>query len=511
MGWDIILLNRFHDIIPGSAIGPVYDQTDREYEVILKSGAETALHLAEDLGDRICGQGKDTGREKPGDRKVIVINTQGYEREDTVTVSGVARGETAFACDCLGHRFPVQYTGEDTLIFHAKGIPSCGCAVYSLMGAEDSGRSGPAAEHSGYDAEHSGYAAECPGPWSGFFENDWYRAEFNDKMELVSLVEKGTGGQLLKEGRVGNQLLTFEDRPMNWDNWDVDMYYQRKPYHAELVTAPVLKEWGPVRTVVSISHRFAGSLVEQDIVFYPNLPRIDFVTRADWRDHHVLLRVYFPAQINAAKATYEIQFGNVERETTSNHSWDTAKFEVCAHKWADLSENGLGLSLLNDCKYGHSIRDGEMGLTLIKSGTYPNENADIGIHEFTYSIYPHKGRWQEARTVEMAYGLNSPLVSALAPAKGPGGFWSMVSVDQPCCFVEMMKKAEDGNGYILRIYENRNTRTSMTVNLGFEISHVEECDLLERTLRSIETDGHRFKDFIKPYEIKTYRVSPAGV
>ena len=129
MGWDIILLNRFHDIIPGSAIGPVYDQTDREYEVILKSGAETALHLAEDLGDRICGQGKDTGREKPGDRKVIVITTQGYEREDTVTVSGVARGETAFACDCLGHRFPVQYTGEDTLIFHAKGIPSCGCAA----------------------------------------------------------------------------------------------------------------------------------------------------------------------------------------------------------------------------------------------------------------------------------------------------------------------------------------------------------------------------------------------
>lgn len=184
-GWDIILLNQFHDIIPGSAIGPVYDQTDREYEEILKSGAETALHLAEDLGDRICGQGKDTGREKPGDRKVIVINTQGYEREDTVTVSGVARGEAAFACDCLGHRFPVQYTGEDTLIFHAKGIPSCGCAVYSLMGAEDSGRSGPAAEHSGYAAEHSGFAAECPGPWSGLFENDWYRAEFNDKMELV--------------------------------------------------------------------------------------------------------------------------------------------------------------------------------------------------------------------------------------------------------------------------------------------------------------------------------------
>ena len=457
-GWDIILLNQFHDIIPGSAIGPVYDQTDREYTDILESGADTILHLAKDLGSRGCGAGKDISGENPAARKVFVINTQGYEREDTVTVSGVDRTDAAYACDCLGRRYPVQYVGEDTLIFHAKGIPSCGYTVYSLTGAE---------EDSG-NQSMEGPAGKCPGPWNGFFENEWYRAEFNDKMELVSLIEKETGCQLLKEGRVGNQLLTFEDRPMNWDNWDVDLFYQRKPYEADCVTAPVLKEWGPVRTVVSIAHRFAGSLAEQDIVFYPNLPRIDFVTRADWRDHHVLLRVHFPARINAARASYEIQFGNVERETTSNHSWDTAKFEVCAHKWADLSENGLGLSLINDCKYGHSIKDGEMGLTLIKSGTYPNENADIGIHEFTYSIYPHKGRWQEARTVEMAYDLNSPLVSALLPYAGTGEAWSMVSVDQPGCFVEMMKKAEDGNGYILRIYENRNTRTPMTVTLGFE-------------------------------------------
>jgi alpha-mannosidase len=496
-GWDIILLNQFHDIIPGSAIGPVYDQTDREYTDILESGADTILHLAKDLGSRGCGAGKDISGENPAARKVFVINTQGYEREDTVTVSGVDRTDAAYACDCLGRRYPVQYVGEDTLIFHAKGIPSCGYTVYSLTGAE---------EDSG-NQSMEGPAGKCPGPWNGFFENEWYRAEFNDKMELVSLIEKETGCQLLKEGRVGNQLLTFEDRPMNWDNWDVDLFYQRKPYEADCVTAPVLKEWGPVRTVVSIAHRFAGSLVEQDIVFYPNLPRIDFVTRADWRDHHVLLRVHFPARINAARASYEIQFGNVERETTSNHSWDTAKFEVCAHKWADLSENGLGLSLINDCKYGHSIKDGEMGLTLIKSGTYPNENADIGIHEFTYSIYPHKGRWQEARTVEMAYDLNSPLVSALLPYAGTGEAWSMVSVDQPGCFVEMMKKAEDGNGYILRIYENRNTRTPMTVTLGFEAYRAEECDLLERPLKLLETDGHTFKDFILPYEIKTY---PAG-
>lgn len=293
------------------------------------------------------------------------------------------------------------------------------------------------------------------------------------------------------------------------------MYYQRKPYGPDGVSAPVLKESGPVRTVVSVCLEFADSVVEQDIVLYPMLPRIDFVNRAVWKNHHVLLRVNFPMNINATKAFYEIQFGNVERETTSNHSWDTAKFEVCGHKWADLSENGLGVSLLNDCKYGHSIKNGEMGLTLIKAGTYPNENADMGTHEFTYSLYPHRGRWQEAATVEMAYSLNVPLVTAAADGgNGEAGnkteeskdIWSMISIDQPNCFFETIKKAEDGDGYILRIYENRNARTRMEVCLGFPVVTVEECDLLERPVGQVDFWKDGFRDFIRPYEIKTYRI-----
>ena len=251
---------------------------------------------------------------------------------------------------------------------------------------------------------------------------------------------------------------------------------------------------------------FADSVVEQDIVLYPDMPRIDFVNRAEWKNHHLLLRVNFPVNVNAVKASYEIQFGNVERETTNNHSWDTAKFEVCAHKWADLSENGLGVSLLNDCKYGHSVKNGEMGLTLIKAGTYPNTDADMGSHEFTYSIYPHPGRWQEASTVEMAYSLNVPPVTALVPEGRAGNSWSLVSIDQPNCFFETIKKAEDGDGYILRIYENRNTRTRMNVHLGFAVDAVEECDLLEQPLRQADFEEYGFRDFIMPYEIKTYRL-----
>lgn len=507
-GWDIILLNQFHDIIPGSAIGPVYHQTDREYGEILETGSRTARMLAEELGraadkrmgrenvghGNCVGDRDSASREAVPGQRVIVINTQGYVRDDIVQVCGVDSADVAYAEDSEGRRYPVQYTDKGSILFHAQGLASAGYRIYRL------------AEGDGGTTVQTAKTSDAGTGWTGSFENEWYRAEFNHKMELVSLVEKETGNQLLKEGRVGNQLITFEDRPMNWDNWDIDMYYRRKPYGADSSEPPVLKEWGPVRVVVSVRHRFADSVVDQDIVLYHRLPRIDFVTRADWREHHVLLRVYFPADVNTTKASYEIQFGNVERETTSNHSWDTAKFEVCAHKWADLSENGLGLSILNDCKYGHSIKDGEIGLTLIKSGTYPNEDADIGSHEFTYSVYPHSGRWQEARTVEMAYDLNSPVVTALLPPGNTGTPWSLVSVDRPNCFVEMMKKAEDGDGYILRIYENHNARTSMTVSLGFDGTQAEECDLLERPLRQVELTGRSFTDFIRPYEIKTYRI-----
>lgn len=483
-GWDVILLNQFHDIIPGSAIGPVYEQTDREYEEILSAGRDKAGELARWLGRASAG-------ESAAQTAVMVVNTQGFTRDGVAEVSGVEPG-FVLARDEEGNIWPVQYTGEDRLIFLAGQTPPVGGKIFWL-------------EQSG-DRQ-----ATVSDLWDGSFENPWYRAEFNERMELSSLVEKESGCQLLKEGRVGNQLLTYEDRPMNWDNWDIDIFYRRKPYGPDRVSAPVLKESGPVRTVIGIRMEFADSIVEQDVVLYPGLPRIDFVNRAEWKNHHLLLRVNFPAEINASKASYEIQFGNVERETTSNHSWDTAKFEVCAHKWADLSENGLGLSLLNDCKYGHSIKDGEMGLTLIKSGIYPNEHADMGIHEFTYSLYPHKGRWQEAKTVEMAYDLNVPLWTAFVPgteafSKERKSSWSLLSIQQPNCFFETIKRAEDGDGYILRIYENRNERTKMEVHLGFPVSSVESCNLKEEYAGPVDLAGNGFTDFIKPYEIKTYRL-----
>lgn len=308
---------------------------------------------------------------------------------------------------------------------------------------------------------------------------------------------------------MGNVLTAYEDRPVNWDNWNIDPFYRKKPYEADWHTDPQITEYGPVRTTVRIQHGFVDSVVTQEIHFYPDLPRIDFETKADWREHNVLLKVNFPAAVNAVRASYEVQFGSVERETTANHSYDTAKFEVCAHKWADLSEDNAGISLLNDCKYGYSIRNGEMELTLIKAGTYPNLNADIGMHEFTYSIYPHKGRWQDAQTVEQAYNLNVPLLTAAVKESVPDidrRTNEIICCDHNNCFAEVLKQAEDGNGMILRMYENKNRRTRAKIKVNMHLKKVFECNLLEQTEKEMYLQDGVFEAEFKPFEIKSFRL-----
>ncbi len=479
-GWDVLLLNQFHDIIPGSCVGPVYDVTDQEYEAIRSAAQSQLQDVAVRLADQISID-RDA---------VVVFNTQGYRRDDVVFVDSREKRSVSCMWDGEGGCYPAQPAAGGGYLFFAGGIPSVGYKVfYPVFGEPEK---------------------EPAAAWDGTFENEYYRAVFDEKMRLVSLVEKQEDREFIREGEAGNMLLTYEDRPMNWDNWDIDVFYQKKPYEPDWIGEPRLVEQGPVRLVVEYSMGFEDSVITQQVHLYRHLPRIDFRTRADWREHHVLLRVNFPVNVNATKAAYEIQFGNVERETTNNQSWDSAKFEACGHKWADLSENSGGISLLNDCKYGYGIKGGNLSLTLIKAGTYPNENADIGAHEFTYSIYPHRGRWQEARTVEMAYDLNVPVIAVERPAGEGQRGWpeerSILSCDKENCFVEALKAAEDGEGMILRMYENRNGRTRAAIRLGRPVRRVWECDLLERNLSEIPAEGDRFTALFRPFEIKTFRL-----
>ena len=475
-GWDILLINQFHDIVPGSSIKPVYEQTDKEYHEIEEAGKEELNRVVSAAVGRLS-------MEKEG---VVVMNTQGYERDDLVVLDDGT--EIPRLVDEDGRNVPAQKTTDGRYLLYVSHIPPLG---YKKL----------------YETEE--LLEESTGKeWDYTFENPFIKVCFNEKMEITSLYEKEAEKELIQEGRCGNVLRTYEDRPMQWDNWDIDVFYQRKPYEADWYSPAKVIENGEVRMVVEFECGFLDSTVTQQVCLYHQIPRIDFRTKADWKTHHVILKTHFPVDVNTTRASYEIQFGNVERETTNNYSWDTAKFEACGHKWADLSENSSGISLLNDCKYGYGIKKGDMSLTLIKSGTYPNEDADIGEHEFTYSIYPHAGRWQEAKTVEMAYNLNVPMLAKrTGRQEGCGGeYESFLKCSQESCFVEVIKKAEDGNGVIVRMYENKNNRVRAQIQTAYPIAHVYECNLLEENEEELTAGKNCFETVFKPYEIKTFRL-----
>ena len=242
-------------------------------------------------------------------------------------------------------------------------------------------------------------------------ENDFLRVELNAAGDITRIFDKTNAREVLPAGAVANQLQAFEDRPKNWDAWDVDVFYDDKQWLAEPAEAMRVVEIGPLRATLEIRRRVLHSQVVQRISLTAFSARLDFETWVDWRERHIFLKAAFPVDVLSPQATYEIQWGNVQRPTHRNTSWDWARFETCAHKWVDLSEGGYGVSLLNDCKYGHDIHDNVLRLSLLRAPTNPDPEADQGEHHFTYSLLPHAGAWDE-NTIAQAYFLNDPLVVA---------------------------------------------------------------------------------------------------
>ena len=262
-------------------------------------------------------------------------------------------------------------------------------------------------------------------------ENGFYRLTLDETGAICSLVDKRADRELCLPGRRLNELQVFEDFPRAWDAWEISAYHKDKMWPVDQAASLEVVEEG-VRSGIRMVKPYGDSTITQTIYLYDNSPRIDFETEVDWHQRHQLLKAAFPMDIHASQAAYEIQFGHVLRPTHRNTSWDEARFEVCAQKWSDLSEDGYGAALLNDCKYGSSAEGSEMRLSLLKSATYPDPEADQGRHVFTYSLLPHCGGLREGGVVQEAYGLNQPLLAA--PASGGGALpevFSLVRCDQP--------------------------------------------------------------------------------
>ena len=495
--WKMVLLNQFHDILPGSSIKEVYEVTKREYEQVAEEGGR----LLKERKEAVAGAGDG----------VTVFNTLGFTRRSlTVLPDGVT------SLTDKGEALPSQEIGS--LRYSLTGeIPSKGYSVYGAVREADGGTAGEAAgdtEAAGGVVENS--AAESGGdtPFSVLKTADGFvittpfaKVDMAADGSFTSLLDLSENRQVWKAGEAGNRLRIYEDKPIYYDNWDIDVFYTEKYWDLDEPASIAVTSEGPLCLQITVNRSFMHSRMTQDIRFYAHSPRIDFNTWVDWKEHQYLLKAGFPVDVHTDEAAFDIQFGNVVRKTHTNTSWDRARFESCGHKWMDVSESGYGVSLLNDCKYGHSVREGCIELTLIKSGIEPNPDTDNEEHVFTYSLYPHQGTWREADTQKEAADLNQPL-SAVNGGM-PGESYGFAGVKGDSVVLETVKRSEDGNGIILRLYESRNKRVNAKVSLSCAPVTVTECNLLEEPVDEagglmIDRDGFSF--VIKPYEIKTYKV-----
>ena len=334
------------------------------------------------------------------------------------------------------------------------------------------------------------------------FETPFYKGTFDAAMRIPSLFDKRAGRELAREPL--NRIVCYENKPHNYDAWDINIYYDQRFWEVDDVRKVEILSEGPVLTRVRVVYAYMDSLIAQDIVLYRDLPRIDFETEVEWKEVQYMLKAHFPTNLFYEDAAFDIQYGNVRRATHKNTSWDRARFEVCAHKWADIAEEGYGLSVLNDCKYGYSVDENSIALTMLKSSAYPNPHGDQEHHTFTYSILPHEGTWREGGTVEQAYQLNIP-VRVFAAGNGQAELACAARVDQPGVLVEAFKRAEDGKHTAIRLYECFGRRRK-GVRLEANCQSAQECNAIERVLGDAVVDNGAIVFDLRPYEIKTFLI-----
>ncbi|MCL2410228.1 MAG: glycosyl hydrolase-related protein [Treponema sp.] len=483
--WKRILTSQFHDIIPGSSITRVYTEAEADYCKMLSELDVTGT----DAKKRLVGF-------NAGDDCVAVFNDLSWEYTPVVNVCETQSPVLPAALSCAdGKVYPAQqYThinGKKRAAFAVKA-PSLGWTNYKIVKE----------------------AAPNSQPSTLFLFNNntletpFHTIKFDNAGRIVSLFEKKWGYETVACGGAFNSLITAEDIPVFWDAWDIDAdWTKRIKQETGLVSTEVISD-GPVFFRLRRTYKISDvSQLVQDMVCYADNPRIDFETKVDWHEKWRVLKVEFDTAISAAQVRCEVQYGHLWRNTHRNLMQDRAKFEICAHKWISLEEEGGGVALLNDCKYGHDVEGGKMRLTLLRSPIAPDPEADRGEHWFTYSILPFSGHFGDSGVIHSSYELNSP-ASAVFGSGDILQTQSLCSVDGNSVIIECIKVPENANSgeIILRLYESLGGKCRTSLHFSHELISAAETDMLEDNPKPIPVQGKKLDLEFRAFEIKTIRV-----
>ncbi|MFH1570822.1 MAG: glycoside hydrolase family 38 C-terminal domain-containing protein [Gemmatimonadota bacterium] len=512
--WREVLLYQFHDILPGSSIKRVYDECVPRYQALL---AEAEEGIGRAVG-RIAAAVRAPGLVAPA----LVWNSLSWERTDWVRAG---HRWLRVRVPALGY---VTVDAGGSTAEHTAGDGRAGEAAPGGPGAPQPGAPGglllvlePGEVAAGLRASER------------LLENELLRVTFAADGAVASVYDKRVDREALPRGAAGNRLAVYEDLG---DAWDFAMdYAEQEPRSPELVSATPSLD-GP-RAVLTQVYRIGHSEITQEIALAADSARIDFNTRLRWREVRSMLRTSFPVKVHADEATFEIQFGHIRRPTHRNTSWDLARDEVAAQRWADLSQRDYGVAPLNDGKYGHKVKGQVLDLNLLRSVPHPGPRlvrdeevapgaphgayTDQCDHAFTYALYPHPGDWAEGEVVRAGYELNVPLWVVPLPG-GPGTVaerQALLQVDAPNVVVEAVKRAEPevpgwevgaGPGdLIVRLYESEHRGTRVALRFGFPVAAATVADLMEapvgEPLKVVDGVLHLA---LRPLEIVTLRVQP---
>ena len=386
-----MLVNQFHDILPGTCIPRAHDEAREAVGHIIEESGRQSKRILENWTD--ASEGKT----------VTLVNTLSFQRSDVVYLPF----EGCYAAGDYRQQVVEDRDGNKKLAVMGVKIPAFGSTVLAMT----------------EEAPQSVSAFAVSGEKGEILETPMVKVTFNEKGYMDSFVDKRNGRQLKGEGYALNTLLMAEEVSLGWDNWDVDADFESKLRDsAELLERRVVAD-GAVEFRIRSRYRLsAKSTLEQDMIFYADSPEVVFETRMDWQDDHRFLKAAFDTSIHTDYASQEIQFGYIRRVTNRNTEIEKSRFEVSNHKYTDLSETRYGAAVLNDCKYGISVKDSQMRLSLHKGGCMPDERGDKGIHECTYAFLPHMGSLSADSVIQPAYRLNEkPFAVAGEPAYGESG------------------------------------------------------------------------------------------
>lgn len=469
-GWKTILRNQFHDIIPGSSITEVYEDAKQEY----KEAEDIALDIQNKLEEIYINKDEHTW---------TIVNNSNWDRNESIDIKC---DEDGSFYDEDGNKLKYQ-RNKDEYTVEIKNIPALGYKriILKIDDVQD---------------DNNSVFEYCDGKIS----TPKYNIEWNEYGQLTSIYDKENKREVLAKGERGNILQMFEDKPMAHEAWDIDIFYQEKMREVKDLQSVELIEDGNIKAVIRFKYKYMNTTISQDMIVYANSNRIDFKTNVDWREKKQLLKVAFVVDIRSTMATYDVQFGNVKRPTHWNTSWDRARFESVAQQWVDLSERNYGVSLLNNCKYGHDIKDNVMRLTLLKSATHPDPVQDQGEQNFTYSLLPHSGDFIDGNTVKHAYELNQPLKSIKGMLKSEVKK-QLFKFNDANILVDAIKKAEDEDMIIIRFHDYSGSRQNVSIDSDYEITGWMETNLMEKPIENLRNEKS-INVVVNPYEIKTLMI-----